>query len=113
MAISSEDAQREEFERRRRLGYLRAKAARDGAEASPALLIEIREIAAALGETTEALPGTPYQDDAMPTDPVTRNEFQMLATQVSRITLVLVLSSLALLLSLASFILVIIVLLKP
>jgi hypothetical protein len=107
MAISPEDAQREQTERRRRLGLLRARAAREGATTPPEVLTEITDLERVL---TDAYALWTDQDDAMPMEPVTRHEFNALSTQVSRITLVLMISSFALVLSLAAFIMALIVL---
>lgn len=108
MAISPEDALQVATEQRRRLGQLRRRAARQGSETPPSVLVEIAELEAALADKDESPDVPPWnQDEAMPHDPVSRYEFAMLATQVARITQVLILSTIALVLSLTSFLLVI------
>lgn len=111
MTLSDENALQVQFELRRRLGQLRVRAAREGSEASPQLLLEIQDIEQQL--EANALPFVtemPMQQPTVYQGAPTRFEFTQLQTQVNRITLVLVLATVALVLSLASFIMVLIIL---
>ena len=100
--LTTDDANRETYERRRRLGFLRAKAARDGAEASPGLIIEIQELEAQLAGTEP--PDLDDVDAMAQPSTVSRYEFNALVVQVNRITLVLFIATVALVLALAAFI---------
>ena len=111
MTLSDDDALREHYELRRRLGQLRVRAAREGSEASPQLLIEIRDLEQQL--EANALPFVtemPMQQPTVYQGAPTRYEFAQLQTQVNRITLVLIIATVALVLSIAAFIMVLIIL---
>lgn len=101
MTLTPDDANREIYERRRRLGFLRARAARDGAESSPQLILEIQELEAQLAGTES--PDLDFGAMSQPSS-VSRYEFNALVVQVNRITLVLFIATVALVLALAAFI---------
>lgn len=108
MAISPEDELREIYELRRRLGELRVRAAKYGAEVPIQITTEIADLELRLAGTDTETTGALMQQ--APSGGVTRYEFNQLATQVNRITLVLVLATVALVLSLAAFIMALIIL---